>query len=501
MFGKQGMIPGISDGNPATREPILESDCFRKELINRQRAEDLYRNIDANERLQKCLSQRTYGYSDNKYKEGDEVLFKEEDKGRWSGPAKVTGMEGSKVRIIHAGYDRTVPSCRVIPFEDKRELVVGNNDEKNENIFEQEQTPVIEASEEDHKEQEDVIPTILEMKKEIRPKMRKKILFKLPGDQEWRAGRVSRVGKQNGRDKFRCWIKSKTEEVSYDFHNEAIEWKYCRVDFTEDTKDSDDESKVTTEVLYTENDSPMAIYVTNIPEKEHHRPEVIEAKRDELDKWVKYEAFEVVDEHEDQHVLGSRWVVQDRNGKIKARFVVKGCQEKSDPRSDSPTASKDSFKLFLALAANENFDLKTLDVTSAFLQGYPLEREVFIQPPLEKLELGKVWKLKKSCYGLYDASRKWFLAVKESLKSMQMKSLSGDDAFFYMIENKKLTGLILLHVDDFMVAGNPTFLKLVEKKLEKRFTFGKVECRNFKFTGLYIRDTKEGIMVDQNEYI
>ena len=216
---------------------------------------------------------------------------------------------------------------------------------------------------------------------------------------------------------------------------------------------------------------------------------------------MKYEAFEVVDEHEDQHVLGSRWVVQDRNGKIKARFVVKGCQEKSDPRSDSPTASKDSFKLFLALAANENFDLKTLDVTSAFLQGYPLDREVFIQPPLEKLESGKVWKLKKSCYGLYDASRKWFLAVKESLKSMQMKSLSGDDAFFYMIENKKLTGMILLHVDDFMVAGNPTFLKLVEKKLEKRFTFGKVECRNFKFTGLYIRDTKEGIMVDQNEYI
>ena len=174
----------------------------------------------------------------------------------------------------------------------------------------------------------------------------------------------------------------------------------------------------------------MAIFVTNIPEKKHDKPEVVRAKQDELDKWVKYDAFEVVDKNEDQHVLGSRWVVQDRNGKIKARFVVKGCQEKSDPRSDSPTASKDSFKLFLSLAANENFALKTLDVTSAFLQGYPLERDVFIKPPLEKSQTGKVWKLKKSCYGLYDASRKWFLAVKESLKSMKMKSLSGDDAFF-----------------------------------------------------------------------
>ena len=61
--------------------------------------------------------------------------------------------------------------------------------------------------------------------------------------------------------------------------------------------------------------------------------------------------------------------------------------------------------------------------------------------------------------------------------------------------------MILLHVDDFMVAGNDVFLKLVEKKLKKRFTFGKIECRNFKFTGLSIRDTEEGIMVDQNEYI
>ena len=31
-------------------------------------------------------------------------------------------MEGSKVRIIHAGYDRTVPLCRVMPFTDSKEM-------------------------------------------------------------------------------------------------------------------------------------------------------------------------------------------------------------------------------------------------------------------------------------------------------------------------------------------------------------------------------------------
>ena len=89
MFGKQGVVPGISDGNPASMEVVTESESFRKELINRQKAEELYRKIDISERLQKCLAQKTYGYSDNKYYEGDKVLFKENDKGRWSGRGKV----------------------------------------------------------------------------------------------------------------------------------------------------------------------------------------------------------------------------------------------------------------------------------------------------------------------------------------------------------------------------------------------------------------------------
>ena len=50
------------------------------------------------------------------------MLFKEDGKSRWSGPGKVTGMEGNKVRIIQSGYDRTVPTCRVIPYKDEKYL-------------------------------------------------------------------------------------------------------------------------------------------------------------------------------------------------------------------------------------------------------------------------------------------------------------------------------------------------------------------------------------------
>ena len=70
MFGKQGVVPGISEGNPATMQPITESDSFRRSFINRQRAEEIYRKVDANERIQKALAQNTERYVDNKYFEG-----------------------------------------------------------------------------------------------------------------------------------------------------------------------------------------------------------------------------------------------------------------------------------------------------------------------------------------------------------------------------------------------------------------------------------------------
>ena len=306
---------------------------------------------------------------------------------------------------------------------------------------------------------------------------------------------------------------------SFDFVRDVESWKYCNVEFEDDTKDENHSSKVATEMLYTgvwflqhknaldEADinelgleTTSEVFVVNIPQKYHNDPEIIEAKERELEKWQKYDAYEEV-ESNDRHILGSRWVVQEKNGKIKARFVVKGCQEQLDPRSDSPTASRDSFKLFLSLAANEDFHLKSLDVTSAFLQGRPLDRDIFINPPPERASPGQVWKLKKSCYGLYDASRQWFMAVKETLLTMNMKSLSGDDAFFFCIRAGKLIGMVILHVDDFLVAGTTEFFQIVKKKLIGRFTFGKIEFGSFKFTGLNIKQTSEGILVDQNDYV
>ena len=124
-----------------------------------------------------------------------------------------------------------------------------------------------------------------------------------------------------------------------------------------------------------------------------------------------------------------------------------------------------------------------------------------MEPPVEYKKPGIVWKLRKTVYGLYDASRSWYFAVQKELKGFGMKSVSGDDAFFTMSKEGELFGMTVLHVDDFLVAGNSEFMKMISSSLKKRFTFGKTELDKFKFTGLNIEQTDNGIYVDQIDYI
>ena len=177
-----------------------------------------------------------------------------------------------------------------------------------------------------------------------------------------------------------------------------------------------------------------------------------------------------------EHILSSRWVITRKSdGSVKARLVVRGFEEPDYPQSDSPTASNNSLKLFFALAGNESMRIKSMDVTNAFLQGEPLSRKVYMEPPAEVQRDGYIWKLNKSVYGLYDASRKWFQAVKPELINLGTKAVSGDEAFFSLTRDGQLMGLCILHVDDFLVAGRSQFLLDLDSLLKGRFKFGENE--------------------------
>ena len=71
--------------------------------------------------------------------------------------------------------------------------------------------------------------------------------------------------------------------------------------------------------------------------------------------------------------MGSFWVVtakekhDGQKQQVKVRLVDQGFKEELKSQSDSPTGSKDSFKLLMAIAANDNFKLASVDIRAPFL--------------------------------------------------------------------------------------------------------------------------------------
>ena len=253
-------------------------------------------------------------------------------------------------------------------------------------------------------------------------------------------------------------------------------------------------------------DEVYEIFATEIPPKEQNTPEVIAAKQVEYDNYVKFDAFEEVKDV-GQERLKTRWVCSKKEKQdglkvnYKARLVVKGFMEQEYPRSDSPTIAKESLKTFFAVAANEGFDIVNLDIRNGYLQGSDLKREVLVEPPPEYKNDGMIWRLKKAANGLYDGGRHLYLKIDEVLKELGCKKVTGDDAMYTCHdENGKLIGIVCLYVDDFNSAGTKEFHKNITDLLQKKFTFGKKEEGSFRFTGLDISHTDDGIIVKQNDY-
>jgi hypothetical protein len=184
--------------------------------------------------------------------------------------------------------------------------------------------------------------------------------------------------------------------------------------------------------------------------RDHKHPDVIEAKNNEIRHLQDFDTFKEVKDT-GQTKVGSRWVVTGKekhdgqNTKYKARLVAKGYQKTIKPQADSPTALNKSFKIFNALLVNEDFKMQAIDVRAAFLQSNEIDREIYLESSKDIKKEGIIWKIKKPLYGFDDASRKFWLKVREILKEGGMQNVIGDQAYYYCRENDKLVGMIITH--------------------------------------------------------
>ena len=105
-------------------------------------------------------------------------------------------------------------------------------------------------------------------------------------------------------------------------------------------------------------------------------------------------------------------------------------------------------------------------------------------------------------YGLKDAPRSWYKRVVEEFISTGGKLSAYDDAMFtWRCEDGTLAFILVTHVDDFVYCGRTEWVKKVIGHIRSVF---KISCEfegAFKYTGLNVAQTSDGIVVDQYNYI
>ena len=107
----------------------------------------------------------------------------------------------------------------------------------------------------------------------------------------------------------------------------------------------------------------------------------------------------------------------------------------------------------------------------------------------------------KTVYGLCDAARAWYLRVQKELKGLSVEMCRLDNSLFAWKRKGKLEGLICIYVDDFLYAGTEGFYRNVIQRLKQKFLIGSTESIAFTYVGLSIKAYKDGITIDQKQYI
>jgi hypothetical protein len=235
--------------------------------------------------------------------------------------------------------------------------------------------------------------------------------------------------------------------------------------------------------------------------------------KEEMDSLVNNQTWGLIQFPAGKRALQNKWVYklkEEYGGKkwYKARLVVKGFAQKKGIDFDEiflPFVKMTSIRTILILVAVEYLRLEQLDVIISFLHGY-LEEEIYMQQPHGYEVKGKeilVYELKKILYGLKKAPRQWYLKFDRFMKEQGYSRCHSDHyVYFKKIENGSYI-ILLLYVDDMLVAGsNMQDINVLKKKLANSFAIKGLGAAK-KILGMRItRDRKNcNLTLSQGEYI
>jgi hypothetical protein len=172
--------------------------------------------------------------------------------------------------------------------------------------------------------------------------------------------------------------------------------------------------------------------------------------------------WEIVKLPPGKRAIGSRWFMKVKHNadgsldRYKARLVAKGYSQRPGfdfKETFAPTVRYSTIRIILAIAALEDLELRSIDISHAYLNG-ELEEEIFMQQP-EGFEVGGpeyVCKLQKSLYGLKQAGRVWNKTLHAVLSSMGFQCIQSDHGL-YVFQRDGVQIFLPVFVDNITLAG------------------------------------------------
>jgi hypothetical protein len=167
-------------------------------------------------------------------------------------------------------------------------------------------------------------------------------------------------------------------------------------------------------------------------------------------------------------------------------------------------SSKDSFRIIMALVAHYDLELNQMDVKTAFLNGN-LQKNIYMAQPAGLTVEGKEHmgcKLKKSLYGLKQASRQWYIKFDEVITSFDFTENKVDNYIYVKFKGKDFT-ILVLYVDDILLASSDkNMLYEIKSFLSSNFDMKDLGDASY-VLGIEIhRDRTKGVLgLSQKSYI